>query len=121
MYIRFVMDDQFVLDPVIYVYTQDCPAGIVPLAQFYENEGMSYVIAQENAMGLSVTFPCRCIQLKATTALDAVGITAKVSGVLAAANIPCNVIAAYHHDYFLVPLALGEKALELLKSSLSKD
>ena len=48
MYIRFVMDDQFVLDPVIYVYTQDCP-GIVPLAQFYEKEGLSYVIPQENA------------------------------------------------------------------------
>ena len=57
---------------------------------------------------------------EATTALDAVGITAKVSGVLAAANIPCNVIAAYHHDYFLVPLALGEKALELLNSSQSQ-
>ena len=120
MYIRFVMDDQFVLDPVIYVYTQECPKGVIPLAQFYEKEGFSYVIPQVKAKGLFFTFPCRCIQLEATTALDAVAITAKVSGVLAAANIPCNVIAAYHHDYFLVPLALGEKALELLKSSLSQ-
>jgi hypothetical protein len=82
MYIRFVMDDQFVLDPVIYVYTQECPKGVIPLAQFYEKEGFSYVIPQVKAKGLFFTFPCRSIQLEATTALDAVAITAKVSGVL---------------------------------------
>ena len=114
------MDYQFVLHPAIYVYTQNCPAGLIPFAQFKEEEGLSYVIPQEKAMGLPFTFPCRCIQLSVNTVLEAVGITAKVSGVLAAANIPCNVIAAYHHDYFLVPLALGEKAFELLNSSLSK-
>ena len=70
-------------------------------------------------MGLPSTFPCSCIQLEATTALTSVGITAKISGVLASADIPCNVIAAYHHDYFLVPCALGEKALALLQSRLS--
>jgi hypothetical protein len=121
MYIRLVMDNNFVLDPDIYVYAQDCPKGVIPLAQFYEKEGFSYVSPQVKAKGLSSTFPCRCIQLEVTTALDAVGITAKVSGILAAANIPCNAIAAYHHDYFLVPLALGEKALELLKSRLPQD
>jgi len=114
------MDYQFVLHPAIYVYTQDCPAGLIPFTQFKEEEGLSYVIPQDKAMGLPFTFPCRCIQLSVNTALEAVGITAKVSGVLAAANIPCNVIAAYNHDYFLVPLALGEKAFELLNSSLSK-
>lgn len=114
------MDYKFVLHPTVYVYTQDCPTGILPFAQFKEEEGLSYVIPQEKAAGIPFTFPCRCIQLTDKTALEAVGITAKVSGVLAAANIPCNVIAAYHHDYFLVPLALGEKAFELLNSSLSK-
>ena len=113
------MDYQFVLHPEIYVYTQACPASVVPFAKFYEKEGVSYVIAQDKAVGLPFTFPCRCIQLEATTALEAVGITAKVSEVLAKANIPCNVIAAYHHDYFLVPLRLGEKAFELLKARLS--
>lgn len=113
------MDYQFVLHPEIYVYTQTCPTGVIPFAQFYEKEGLSYVIPQDKAVGLPFTFPCRCIELKATTALEVVGITAKVSGVLASADIPCNVIAAYHHDYFLVPLALGEKALALLQSRLS--
>ena len=46
------------------------------------------------------------------------GITAKVSRVLAAANVPCNVIAAYHHDY-LVPLALGEKAFSYSNQPIS--
>lgn len=114
------MDYKFVLHPTVYVYTQDCPSGVLPLSQFKEEEGLSYVIPQEKAAGIPYTFPCRCIQLTDNTALEAVGITAKVSGVLAAANIPCNVIAAYHRDYFLVPLALGEKALELLNSRLSK-
>ena len=109
----------FVLLPQIYVYTWTCPTGVVPFAQFNEKEGLSYIIPQDKAMGLPSTFPCSCIQLEATTALTSVGITAKISGVLASADIPCNVIAAYHHDYFLVPLALGEKALALLQSRLS--
>lgn len=109
----------FVLLPQIYVYTWTCPNGVVPFAQFNEKEGLSYIIPQNKAMGLPSTFPCRCIQLEATTALTSVGITAKISGVLASADIPCNVIAAYHHDYFLVPYALGEKALALLQSRLS--
>ena len=113
------MNFQFVLDSAIYVYTQDCPTGVIPFAQFQEKEGVSYVILQEKANGLPYTYPCRSIQIKATTTLDAVGITAKVSDVLASANIPCNVIAAYYHDYFLVPLALGEKALGLLEQHLS--
>ena len=114
------MDYKFVLHPTVYVYTQGCPAGVIPFAQFKEKEGLSYVIPQEKAAGLPYTFPCRCIQLSNNTALEAAGITAKVLEVLATANIPCNVIAAYHHDYFLVPLSLGEKAFELLNSSLSK-
>ena len=114
------MDFQFALHPVVFVYTQDCPVGVTPLVQFKEKEGLSYVVPQKKAAEIPSTFPCRCIQLMDNTALDAVGITAKVSGVLEAANIPCNVIAAFHHDYFLVPLALGEKAFELLNSSFSK-
>ena len=120
MYIRVYMTYHFVLYPTVYVYVQDCPAGIQPLAEFNETAGSSYVIPQEMAIDMLTTFPCRCIELSTLTALDAVGITAKIAGVLATADIPCNVIAAYHHDYFLVPLALGEKAFELLQSSFSK-
>lgn len=42
------MNFQFVLDSAIYVYTQDCPTGVIPFAQFQEKEGVSYVIPQES-------------------------------------------------------------------------
>ena len=63
---------------------------------------------------LAFTFPCRYIQLEEETALTAVGITAKVAAVLAEHDIPCNVVAAYHHDYFFVPEAMAEHAVALL-------
>lgn len=110
------MKNKFALHPSIFVYTLQCPAGVTPLAQFQEAKGCSYVIPKDKAKGIPSTFPCCCIQLVATTALDAVGFTAHVAGILAAENIPCNVIAAYHHDYFLVPQSQGKKALTLLES-----
>ncbi len=114
------MDCKFVLHSSVYVYTQDCPAGITPFAQFSEKEGTTYILRQKEAQGLPVTFSCCCIQIEQETALTAVGITAKVAGVLAAAKIPCNVIAAYHHDYFFVPETHGKKALSLLQDKGSK-
>jgi hypothetical protein len=34
---------------------------------------------------------------------------------LASVGIPCNVIAAFHHDHLFVPFANREHALEILK------
>ena len=109
----------FILHRPVYVYTQACPAGVVPLAFFKEQQGGSYLLEREEAERekLAFTFPCRCIQLEAETALIAVGITAKVAAVLAKHDIPCNVVAAYHHDYFFVPEAMAERALALLNNA----
>ena len=113
------MQFHFILRKEVYVFTNTCPDGALPLASFQENEAMSYVINQSlvKEKNISFIFPCRCIQLKEETALTAVGITAKVSGILADRNIPCNVIAAYYHDYFFVPEERVEEALILLNSA----
>jgi hypothetical protein len=43
-----------------------------------------------------------------------VGLTAVVSGKLAANGISANVIAAYHHDHVFVPKNKAQLALQLL-------
>lgn len=54
------------------------------------------------------------ITLEVHSALDAVGLTAAVSHVLAKENISCNVIAAYHHDHIFVGKEDAQKALKAL-------
>lgn len=99
-----------------YVFTKECPKGVKPLAYFREEEGESYVLEYSIAIeqGIPYTFPCSCLQIKEKTALNAVGITVRVAEILASKDIPCNVIAAYYHDYFFVPNHMGKQALLLL-------
>jgi uncharacterized protein len=47
----------------------------------------------------------RQITLDVHSALDGVGLTAAVAVALAAEGIPCNMIAAHHHDHVFVPPA----------------
>ena len=114
------MGQYFKLHPSVFVYARECPPAIIPFASFVEKEGYSYVLKAEDAGEVDTHFPCRCLELKASTSLEEVGITAKVATALAKESIPCNVIAAYHHDYFLVPLAQGEKALEIVEVAFLK-
>jgi uncharacterized protein len=55
------------------------------------------------------------ITLMVHSALDGVGLTAAVSGALAAAGIACNIVAGYHHDHLFVPWERRSEALELLQ------
>ena len=83
---------------------------------FREAMGETYIfqkeVAEKNALEFS--FQSRCIRLNTPTALTDVGITARVSKALSQNNIPCNVVAAYHHDYFFVPEPLAMKAMRAL-------
>lgn len=112
------MNFEFLLLNPVYVFTQSLPEGITPLGSFEEAVGSSYIIQKVDAeaAGIAATFPCRCIQLKTPTSLTSVGITAQISGVLSQASIPCNVVAAYAHDYFFVPEKQALAALTLLKA-----
>ena len=57
----------------------------------------------------------RQITLGVLSALDGIGLTAAVSSALAARGIPCNIVAAYHHDHVFVPEDRSEEALDALK------
>lgn len=92
-------------------------AVAVALAVFREDEGLSLILSEREArrLDLSTTMPMRRIRLSVFSALDGVGLTAAVAGVLAREGIPCNMVAAYHHDHVFVPAPLAGRALALLQ------
>jgi uncharacterized protein len=89
------------------------------LGLFRESEGVSLILPRGEAerLGLPVDMPMRRIVLTVASALNGVGLTAAVSGALAAEGIPCNVVAAFHHDHVFVPSGAAERALAVLKAA----
>ncbi|WP_299321282.1 ACT domain-containing protein [Parasphingopyxis sp.] len=98
------------------------PQGLVPVATFAEAEGAS-VIALSSIMegiGLKHEGGWAKITIGANSALDAVGLTARIAGALAEQGISSNIVAAYHHDHVFVPWARRDEAMAVLKN-LSKS
>ncbi|WP_371931265.1 ACT domain-containing protein [Nioella sp. MMSF_3534] len=93
-------------------------AGTSPLATFVEEEGLSLILSEADATasGLPTDMPMARITLTVHSALDGVGLTAAVATALADAGIPCNMVAAFHHDHAFVPLADAPRALAILKA-----
>jgi len=87
------------------------------LGSFKEAEGLTVILprADAKALGFDDTLPMRRITLEVFSALDGVGLTAGVAAALAAENIPCNMVAAYHHDHVFVPAAMAERAIAVLR------
>jgi hypothetical protein len=87
------------------------------LGSFKEAEGWTIILprADAKALGFDDTLPMRRITLEVFSALDGVGLTAGVAAALAAENIPCNMVAAYHHDHVFVPAAMAERAIAVLR------
>ena len=87
------------------------------LAAFREDEGLSLVIAAGAAatLGLAGGPLWRRITLTVHSALDGVGLTAAVAAALTAERIPCNIIAAFHHDHVMVPAADAMRAVTALR------
>ncbi|MFT7471442.1 MAG: hypothetical protein ACI8XU_001338 [Kiritimatiellia bacterium] len=91
-------------------------AELQPVASYQEEEGLTLVLAKQSAdiAGLAYDSVFNCITLMVHSSLEAVGLTAAVSGKLAANGISANVIAAYHHDHVFVPKNKAQLALQLL-------
>ena len=91
-------------------------AELQPLASYQEEEGLTLVLAKQSAdaAGLAYDVVFSCIILMVHSSLEAVGLTAAVSGKLAANGISANVIAAYHHDHVFVPKNKAQQAIQLL-------
>jgi hypothetical protein len=60
------------------------------------------------------------ITLAVDSSLEAVGLTASVSTALSAAGVPCNVVAAMHHDHLFVPWAKRDMAVSALRKLASQ-
>ena len=113
-------------DTYVFCSVEDANYGALshtsPLASFAEPEGLTLVLTRESAdeEGLSYEGTFRCISLQAHSSLEAVGLTAAVTGELAAEGISANVIAGYHHDHIFVPSHQAESALRLLEIMSSR-
>lgn len=87
-------------------------------AMIQESEGTTLVVTVDEAReaGIDVEFEAAWLTLTVFSALEAVGLTAAFSAVLAAAGIPCNVLAGYHHDHLLVPVDRADEAVTVLRA-----
>jgi len=94
--------------------SEDIPVA----AMVTENEGTTAVISTADALRLDLEpgFVAAWLTLNVKSALDAVGLTAAVSGALAVDGIPCNLLAGYHHDHLLVPIERAERAIAILNA-----
>lgn len=83
-----------------------------------EAEGITAVVDVEaaRAASLDVEFEGAWLTLTVHSSLEAVGLTAHVSAVLARAGIACNVVAGFHHDHLVVPVERADEAIALLSA-----
>ena len=87
------------------------------IGTFKEKEGTTLIVIKEYAdlMRFSYTSIMSWISLEVHSSLEAVGLTAAFSKVLADANISCNVVAGYYHDHIFVLKQDALRAIGLLK------
>ncbi|MDI3335342.1 ACT domain-containing protein [Defluviimonas aestuarii] len=104
----------------VFVSTPDEALGqaLAPkaIATHREDEGLSLILPASIAQGAGFDAgnPMRCITLKVYSALDGVGLTAAVADALAGQGIPCNMVAAFHHDHVFVPSDRADEAMQIL-------
>ena len=111
-----------VLNPGRYVYsTLPFASSVDPaviVASIREPEGLSVVLAEQDALRLNlpVIFVVAWITLRVASELSAIGFTAAFARALGEANISCNVVAGTHHDHIFVPHSLAQQAMDVLQA-----
>ncbi len=92
------------------------------LFYFREKEAITIVVRKEYAdeYQLPYNYISSWITLRIHSALEAVGLTAAFSKVLADEGISCNVVAAYFHDHIFIAKADALKAIESLRKLSEK-
>ncbi len=106
-----------------FVFCAATDAGVIAralslaLGSFKEEESVTLILGRVEAaaLGFSVAMPMRRIELEVFSSLEGIGLTAAVAGALAAEGIPCNMVAAFHHDHVFVPADMAERALAVLR------
>lgn len=56
------------------------------------------------------------LELSVFSDLQAVGFLARVASALSATDVPCNAVAAFHHDHIFVPEAKAEAAIDAIEA-----
>lgn len=110
-----------VLNPGEYVFCTlpgtQLPAGAEVIGSFREREGLTLILAREEAgrLALAYDYVAAWLTLEVHSALQAVGLTAAVASALAEAGISCNVVAGYFHDHLFVAHRDGALAVDVLR------
>ena len=88
-----------------------------PVASFVEREGVTLILPKMSADLHNISYDTiyKQITLTVHSSLNAVGLTAAVSGKLASKGISANVMAAYFHDHIFIQKEKAEKALAALR------
>ena len=88
------------------------------VALIEEAPGTTLVVPVDAARsaGIDIEFEAAWLTLTVFSALEAVGLTAAFSAALGAVEIPCNVLAGYHHDHLLVPVDRADDAIAALRA-----
>ncbi|MFB2894548.1 ACT domain-containing protein [Aerosakkonemataceae cyanobacterium BLCC-F50] len=99
------------------------PKDVQPIGIFREAEGTTLIITKQEADRLSIpySFVAAWITLTVHSSLEAVGLTAAISGELTKAGISCNVIAAYYHDHLFVAQKDAPRTVEILRAMSLND
>lgn len=84
------------------------------IMQFREREGWTHIVPASRQAAADKRFVW--LELAVHSDLNAVGFLAAVSQALAGAGVPCNAIAAFHHDHIFVPESKAETAIEALEA-----
>lgn len=105
--------------PDEYVYATmpaDHPAIHLAKATVTEAEGLTAVLrrADADSHNIAYEYVAAWLTLSVHSSLDAVGLTAAFSHVLAQAGISCNVLAGFYHDHILVSSLDRQRALDVL-------
>ncbi len=87
-----------------------------PVASVLEPEGLTLVLekAVADEAGLEYSGEFRCVTLLVHSSLEAVGLTAAISGELCKNNISANIVAGYFHDHVFVQAHEAERACAIL-------
>lgn len=110
---------QPLLDPGIWTFCAVRGTDTVPpdvFAVIQETEGTTFILPYTTATagGYTASPAMKKITLQVNSDLEGVGLTAAVATALTKQNIPCNVVAGYHHDHVFVPEAQAGLAYETL-------
>lgn len=90
----------------------DHPGTFAAMA-FKEREGWTSV--SEADMNTAPDNKWAWLELTVYSDLNAVGFLARIAAALAEVGIPCNAVAAFHHDHIFVPEDKADDAVSALK------